>query len=582
VRKRIAIGMALVLVLMGFVVVMNPAASHNESDPFVTDLIAGGGNEKSAIDVGDVLVWNDDNYLYVKYVIIDETSDDLLDNWYITETHLHVGESLAEFPLTPTDNPKVGHFEYSGEHDFVTEVLYEIPNEWDQDDTVYIGAHAVVEQLTGLDALHALLPDDVDATVYYSVPNKDSYFDTYVSGGGFLAGTYDGWCIDTYHRISPGNEYQMLVLSSYEDIPEGVVDYPENLDLVNWVINQDWLTMISPSDGRLYTWSDVQRAIWELIEDNPAGTGLGTWYPDHVAEILDAAYTYGENYVPGGDCNDKVAIILIPVNGQQVTIAQVTFIEVQVPCGTVDETAWGFGPEFTEGRSWAMYFLYTVQGEIFWYWPDGGTMSVAYEDLPIGGGNDWDYNDLVVDIHIEALYYGNSEYQNLEQITFTITPEAKMAGYTHVMHLAIGGIFECDGEYELYRDGSLVDSGDYIDATGIDVVLIPNSGSLPDEVILIITFDGYCGFEFTDWDHDTFHGESLFYDPYIYVNPTGEEIHADAESPDIRLLTVPTDWQWPTPDGRSIWLCYPDVTPPPGNPPDFEPYWWEYYVPPPP
>ena len=55
-----------------------------------------------------------------------------------------------------------------------------------------------------------------------------------------------------------------------------------------------------------------------------------------------------------------MAVILAPVNGQQVIIAQVTLIEVGVPCETIDETAWGEGLEFP-GKNWAMYFEYTVQ-----------------------------------------------------------------------------------------------------------------------------------------------------------------------------------------------------------------------------
>ena len=49
------------------------ALAHTAADPFRTDLIAGGGKKKSsAMDVGDVLVWNDGAYLNIEYVITDE------------------------------------------------------------------------------------------------------------------------------------------------------------------------------------------------------------------------------------------------------------------------------------------------------------------------------------------------------------------------------------------------------------------------------------------------------------------------------------------------------------------------------
>ncbi len=151
---------------------------------------------------------------------------------------------------------------------------------------------------------------------------------------------------------------------------------------------------------------------------------------------------------------------------------------------------------------------------------------------------------------------------------FTIIPEAKLAGYTHKMHLDTA-VFGCDGTYELYRDGSLAASGAYITGVGIDVLLVPNTGSPPTEVKLIITFNPGCQFDFSVFDpYSTYHGEGLFFDPYLYVNNTGQEIHQG----DVRMLTVPTDWTWPTPDGNAIWNVYSKVTA--GSPPTFVPYWW--------
>jgi hypothetical protein len=42
-------------------------------------------------------------------------------------------------------------------------------------------------------------------------------------------------------------------------------------------------------------------------------------------------------------------------------------------------------------KNWATYFTYMVQCvERQEEWPEGGTLSVAYKDLPLGGGNDGD------------------------------------------------------------------------------------------------------------------------------------------------------------------------------------------------
>ncbi len=114
--------------------------------PYVTDLIAGGGNVKSAIDVGYVLVYNDLDYLYVKYVTED--------GWYMTETHLHVADDVADIPQTKKGNPIPGKFDYVTYHDpAVQEFEYMIPwsEDWTPGTVLDIAAHAVVQKVIGYD-----------------------------------------------------------------------------------------------------------------------------------------------------------------------------------------------------------------------------------------------------------------------------------------------------------------------------------------------------------------------------------------------------------------------------------------------
>ncbi len=118
-----------------------PQATIN-AHALVKDLIAGGGNPKSAIDVGDITIWNDEDYLYVMY----QTTD----GWYMTETHLHVADSLAGIPQTKKFNPIPGQFKYPKYFKPpVQEYTYEIPWTWDSGTTLYIGAHAVVQKEIG-------------------------------------------------------------------------------------------------------------------------------------------------------------------------------------------------------------------------------------------------------------------------------------------------------------------------------------------------------------------------------------------------------------------------------------------------
>jgi hypothetical protein len=127
-----------VIVAMLLLTAATIASAHTEDDPFTTNLIAGGGNVNSAIDAGDVLVWNDSDNLYVKYVT---------DGWCLTETHLHIDISPDEIPQT-NGNPIPGQFDYKTEHDcvtdYVTEYTYEIPLDGYYGQKLSIAAHAEV------------------------------------------------------------------------------------------------------------------------------------------------------------------------------------------------------------------------------------------------------------------------------------------------------------------------------------------------------------------------------------------------------------------------------------------------------
>ncbi|MEJ2251160.1 MAG: hypothetical protein P8Y97_16095 [Candidatus Lokiarchaeota archaeon] len=400
---------------------MMSVIGHSSEEPFVTELIAGGGNEKSAIDVGEIRVWNDADYLYVKYVIdTDLTPDNPSDDGVPTliyESHLHIEEHFMSIPQK-NGNPIPGQFNYKTEHDpGVSEFTYEIPITWDIDTQVSIAAHALVQKIGGLDGLELALPDQVTMSVIYPYGGGPAYFPhTYISGGTNLDGDYLGWCIDTDNVIYQNTQYQADIYSSYENLPEGLVEYPENLDLVNWIINQEYVGQQSPGCSGIYTYGDVQRAIWELIEDVPSTSGLEAWSQCRVNEILATAYINGEGFEP--DCGDVIAIILAPFNNQQTpmqtVIAQVTLIDVNVPCDTIDETAWGAGFDFP-GKNWATYFTYVIQPHEE-LWPTEGTATIAFEDLPIDEGNDYDYNDFIVDISI----LGHYSYLGLYEFTIKL------------------------------------------------------------------------------------------------------------------------------------------------------------------
>jgi hypothetical protein len=73
------------------------------------DLIAGGGNARSAVTVGRVRVITADGHSFSLIYEITEPG------WCLSEAHAHVAASLDQIPQTKTGNPKVGLFDYSQE-----------------------------------------------------------------------------------------------------------------------------------------------------------------------------------------------------------------------------------------------------------------------------------------------------------------------------------------------------------------------------------------------------------------------------------------------------------------------------------
>jgi hypothetical protein len=133
-KKLIAL---LLVVMLAVAMISTVVMAHTEDDLYATDLIADGGSEETAIDVGDVLVWNDADYLYVKYLITDE-------DWCLIETHLQVATSLDGIPQK-NGNPPPGKFDFAMEHECFTEYTYTIPLNWDTGTELLIAAHAEIQ-----------------------------------------------------------------------------------------------------------------------------------------------------------------------------------------------------------------------------------------------------------------------------------------------------------------------------------------------------------------------------------------------------------------------------------------------------
>ena len=312
-------------------------------NPVVTDLVAARN-----FTVGTVTAGRIGNNVSVTYRITDPL-------WSITEIHLAIGE----IPVTRSNNPKVGNFGINEIYeDPVKSRTFSVELEWNGP-VLPVAAHAVVVKNLSLEQFNETLPDElVDFTVSY--PGTESYFRTTLIQEG-IPETYSGWCIDTDHGIYSDVPYTAELVSTYELGGMGLVDFPENLDKVNWIINQDFVGQASQC-GDVFTFGDVQRAIWELIEDNQSESGLGEWSQCRVDEILAGALESGDAFEPS--CEQEIAVALVPydINGNpvedQVTITQITIIEKLLECVEdyyMEETAWGAGVHFNN-HNWATKF----------------------------------------------------------------------------------------------------------------------------------------------------------------------------------------------------------------------------------
>ncbi len=322
-------------------------------------------------DVGTVKVSDDGNHICVQM----STEG----NYKMQAVHIAVVAETDEFTTNKKGLPMIGHFsvnESFGEPQSSFETCFSMADlGLSLGDMSFVAAHAEVVELafppiTDDDLANLMLPSQVQ--IIPSRPGTGfgdpSYWDVEILDSD-LAGDYDGWCVDTSRTLSGNQQYTADVFSSYDQNANTMIDKPENLPEVNWLVNQDFVGQAAPGPctGN-YTMGDVQRTIWELVDDNSSTAGLGPWDACRAEQIEAAAIANGSDFVP--QCGDTLAIVLKPYtsNGslRQIIIHQILVAELPLVCDPEivgEETAWGDGIEgtpFNPDKSWSKYFKYTI------------------------------------------------------------------------------------------------------------------------------------------------------------------------------------------------------------------------------
>jgi len=178
---------------------------------------------------------------------------------------------------------------------------------------------------------------------------------------------------------------------------------------------------------------------------------------------------------------------------------------------------------------------------------------VAFEDLPIEDGNDWDYNDFVGEIYITYHLWSPDK---LEEIDFTsIIHKARSAGHSHELHVIIDGY---DGGHTYTTS-----SGIYGPPIGNDFHLFnPTDSTVGSTYDLTINFDDKpVPFVNLAIDWAKIHGDNdLPFEFYLYDAESGGD--SKVENGDIRKLVVPDTWTIPA-STVAIWTVYANVDPGP-------------------
>ncbi|MEB3343475.1 MAG: SdrD B-like domain-containing protein, partial [Okeania sp.] len=214
-----------------------------------------------------------------------------------------------------------------------------------------------------------------------------SYFDLEITdANGILNGAFDAFCIDvdlplgfngfdldndgvygetgiaapslsdalgvdpnTLYDEGNSQPFSANVYSSYDpavinDGLGGIIEHPENLDLVNWILNNTGTGNALAS----FTTGEIQLAIWQLMDDDPPSSddllGLEAFSNGfdqaNVDQIKTLAQQNGEGFVPEQP-GDKVAVILVPDNnGDGIPDGQiiVTTVDLSEFKGSIGDT----------------------------------------------------------------------------------------------------------------------------------------------------------------------------------------------------------------------------------------------------
>lgn len=312
--------------MLGFAIFIVACNSDDEGvlpEPFVI-------NECKTVGINTITARNE-NGKEVKALTIQVTSDqDTLLVEYLTEPGFYVNNLSYHLATDPRDIPRgtTAFRDYTFKEAGRKIVISVLTQEPDFSGLLYMAAFANIGTYP-IDAgeeieCNVTRTNSLESQSYFSHsltnfelnqvgldPNTDEpIYDTITTTP---IGEFAAFCLQGDQAMNTGARHLVRRLSSYSiDRPklDGVVDDEKNMDLVNWVINQD-RTRWMRSDDLPANGADVQSAIWDLVETTGSPTGQyidGLFDQSTVDRIVEDAKRFGNGFKPG--CFQNELIIL--------------------------------------------------------------------------------------------------------------------------------------------------------------------------------------------------------------------------------------------------------------------------------
>ncbi|WP_455369934.1 hypothetical protein [[Eubacterium] cellulosolvens] len=393
----------------------NTAVAHTESDPYTTDLLAG-----QTIDVGDVLVWNDVDYLYVKYLITEL-------GWCLLETQLQVATSLEGIPQK-NGNPIPGKFTYKATHECVTEYTYMIELSWDAGQELFIAAHAKVQELitaapyaasTVISSTQGTRKDGTPV-----LPERSNPTNAFVKD-------YSGGAV-TFYSLGFGGE---IIVSFDCPIRNGEGNDVSVWEVTNGAYPPERADVFGSQDGTNYV------LLGTATNGRTAPSSGGNSLTESAFDLNSLTWV---SYIKIVDVSD------LTLFGADADAFDLDGIYSLQNCINT-ETAWGDGIDFP-GKNWATYFEYTVQ-DTEWNLEGEWVLRFIYPQ----GGSNYDH-DMTVTVQADGTFEGTGGYPAGGSHSHTWEIEGTVVGDEvefHIVYLTGNPGYELQAEGIIASDGTM-------------------------------------------------------------------------------------------------------------------------------